>query len=280
MIGLKEIYSECFELLKDNTVVIQPLIFYTILVNLMLLPIGNTLDTQSIVVIAICFGITLVVFNSGWFNMFFGCIRTIPNPNLTKEESTLKSLELYNDFFPGVAMNFLPFLGAALINLLIFSGLIYLAYYLNADQLVIPQGFNLDQFLQSLEKYETSQSILNKMPEAWQNYIFFVMVINHILNFLTIFYFQLMVIDKTNPISGLIDSIKTVFSHPLQTFIIYISFNVALSISTLILLLPVCIFQFIGLVLYLISMTYFNLLIFLYLDKQTSNNNRRANCFR
>ncbi len=46
------------------------------------------------------------VFLSGWLNMFHMCLENLNNDNLTDEQKTLNSFNLYKEFFPGVGKYF------------------------------------------------------------------------------------------------------------------------------------------------------------------------------
>lgn len=284
---IQNIYRTTFDLLKTNMVLVQPLILFFILAGIIFMPLGNDKNLSNILIVLLCVGLVSVVFNAGWYSMFHKCIITPPNPNLTKAEQTIKSLELFKEFFPGVALYFIPFLGGSLLYLALLVIIFIAAYNWGIEHIGIPLGIPWEQLFSADQTSESVRDFFNKLSPGvkyqialWEVVVIIALLVNYLLNYLTMFWAQSIVFLKVNPVSAFIKSIKLVVQNPVRTFIISLSFSLCLQITFLISIVPFILLQFIGLALYILVIVYFNLLIFVYFDKKQLGNNSRSDCFR
>lgn len=292
---IADLFEQTKELLRLNMMLIQPLVLFFILILLILMVISDKVNfketpemsIQILVVAGLCAGLITVVFNAGWYNMFNKCVKTPINANLTKAEQAMKSLELFKEFFPGVALYFLPFFLGSLIYLALLAIIFLLAYNTGQSHIGIPEGVSWGKFVDAEESYKSVQDYLLSLPvdvkekiNLWSSLVMGAFIANYILNYLTMFWAQFVVIKNVNPVAALVESIKTVVKHPLRAFIISLSFAFALQVCFIIFSINFILFQFLGIIIYVFVITYFNLMIFLYLDKQQGHSAGGADCFR
>lgn len=280
---LNNLFKETFELLRNNMVLVQAFILFFIVLGLISLPIGNNTDARSMIVLMVCSILAGIVFNCGWFNMFYKCVKTPPNPNLSKAEQAVKSLELFKEFFPGVALYFTPMIIGSVIFYILHAIIIFIAIKIGLDQVGIPTGVTYDEIFQHRENPQDLSNYLHSLPKetilqlnTWTIIFLLTIPFQILLNYLTMFWAQSIIFLKVNPIKAYIESLKLVFKQPVTTFIISFSFAVSLFASMIMSAIPFIVVQFIGLILLILVYTYFNLLIFKYLEKEKIDNNSRA----
>ncbi|MEW5970252.1 MAG: hypothetical protein AB1706_10320 [Pseudomonadota bacterium] len=244
---------------------------------------------QTLGVILISIALLSIILNAGWYNMFYKATNNPVNPNLTKVEQTVKSFELFKEFFPGVALYFYPFLLGSLIYFALIAILYLITYSIGIDHIGIPSGVSWAKFIDPEQTYNSLQEYIENLSPGikyqialWELLIMATIFIQFIVNYLTMFWAQLILINSVNPVKAFIDSFKTVFKHPLRSFIICLSYSFMLQVCFLVFSIPFILFQLLGIVSYIYTITFFNLMIFVYLGKKEENNNcsRGADCFR
>ncbi|MGD9580831.1 MAG: hypothetical protein AB7V50_05630 [Vampirovibrionia bacterium] len=289
---IKTLFKETNQTLKDNNILIQPLILYLIAILVILMPISEKLANphdsteiiKTLLIGLVCIILINVVFNAGWYNMLYTCIKTPINPNLNKSEQALKSLELFKAFFPGVALFFNRYLAGTLLYFAIILIIGLGAYSYGMENIGAPVGISWDIFSDPNQTYESMQNYILNLPDGiklqiaqWELLIFAALISTFIINYLSIFWPQMVIVDNINPIRAFINSFKEAFKHPLRVLIIALSFAFCLKICFIIFSIPFILFPFVGIIIYVFTVSYFNLMIFKYLDtKQTPNNNSRS----
>lgn len=292
MAFIKTLFIDTKKILKQNSILIQPLILYLIATLLILMPLSEKVTSpldfyeiiKMILIGLVCIILINVAFNAGWYNMLYTCIKTPENPNLNKSERAMKSLGLFKEFFPGVALFFTRYLFGTFLYFSVILIIIFGAYSYGISHIGAPTGIKWDIFVDPEQTYQGMQDYILNLPDSiklqiaqWELLIFSALFTTFIVNYLTIFWAQIIIVSNVNPVRAFIRSIREVIKHPLRVLIISLSFTFCLKICFIIFSIPFILFPFFGIIIYVFTVSYFNLMIFSYLDKQqTLNNNSRA----
>lgn len=292
---LLTLFSDTRQLLRANMVLIQPLILYFIVILLIMMPIGTLVEKgiplsesyKTLLIVFLCIGLVSVVFNSGWYNMFHKAVKTPLDPALTKHEQALKSFELFKEFFPGISLYFPAFLLGSILFAAFIVFIFFSSISIGVEQIGIPTGidwnrfFDPEQSVDSLKKYiESIPAGLQYQIVQWEFLFFITFMINFLLNYFFMFWAQLVIFMKLNFLKAFTKSLLLVARHPLRTLIIILSYSLSWKVAFIIFGIPFILFQFLGIVFIVFVMTFFNLMIFVYLEKQTIDNNLGADSFR
>lgn len=259
------------------------------------MPVGDLVEKgiplsgsyKTLIVVFLCIGLVTVVFNSGWFNMFYRVVKTPLNPEHSKHEQALESFKLFKDFFPGISLYFVPFLMGSLMVSAFSFFIFYTSFTIGLEEIGIPIGidwgrlFNPEESVASLREYvENISPGLQFQIVQWEFLFFATFVINFIVNYLLMFWAQLIIYTKESFLRTFYKSLTLVARHPLRTLIIILSYSFCWKVAFIIFGIPFILFQFLGIVFIVFIMAYFNLMIFIYLEKQNIDNNIGANGFR
>jgi len=275
---IEKLFKDSFTLIRYNMILIQPLLIFFLVTGLLIKVVGETYTFESSIVATLGVGLLWTVFNAGWYNMIFECVKIPFDVDLPKADQAVTSLKLFKEFFPGVAMFFVPMLLGSIIYLVIISAIIAIAYYYGINYIGIPKDLVWDEVLKAGQSNSTMMAYISKLPETtinqialWELLIMFVMFINFILNFIIMFWGQCVVAYQMKPVNAYKQSIKMVIKHPILTLTINISYSLALISSFFLSVIPFELFKFIGLFLYIFVMVYFTLMIFVYIEKQNNS---------
>jgi hypothetical protein len=280
---INRLYNETLQLLKKNMVLVQPFILYFIIFGLVITPASSNPGIKSTTVSLVSIFLVSVVFNAGWYNMLYKCVKTPVNENLSKSEQAMKSLSLFKEFLPGVALYFKDFLCGGLIYVALLAIILLGTLNIGLDQIGIPIGVSWSDFAEAARDQETVQKYLQSLPAGtyyqlakWNFLIMVTTFIIFLLNFLTMFWAQSILFIKINCVRAYIMSVKLIFRHPIRSLNIGVIYALSLNLSFLVFAFPNILIKFIGLTLLILTITYFNLLIFKYLDKQNLNHHSRT----
>ena len=295
MIFIKALFQKTHEKFRYNAVLMYPLLTYLIVALMILMPLGGHEEDamvepasfNTVIVILLCIGLITVVFNAGWYNMFLKCVKMPDNPELSKAERVIKSFDLFKEFFPGVALHFLPLLLGTLLYMCLVGILFFGTYTIGVEKIGIPIGVDWGRFIDAKQTYESLQSYINNLAPGilyqmnlWVLLIFAAMIIHFFLNYLTMFWAQIIVYLEVNPVRAFIKSLKLIFAHPLRTLIMNFSFALSLQVCFIVFSIPFILFNLAGMVFYVLIIIYFNLMIFIYLEQELAHNNCGPDSFR
>ncbi len=276
--------SKAFELLRDNIIIIQPLIFYLLILGVISRPIsfeGNfTLDSVFAIIISV---LLTVAFLSGWFYITKLAISLKDKVYESIEEKNLAQLSLLKQFFTGVGEYFIPVLFAFLLYTVVFISFSYFAYKFGIEHIgklvltpdlvkALNTGSSKD-LIKLLNSPESYQSI--KLMAYWG---FYISGLGLIFSFLTMYYGPAIVYDTKNPIKALFINLKFLFSNFMGSIFIllFLTFlNMLLSLFNVLSAMNI-IFSVISLLLMFLYMGYHVVLIFLYYDEKTQSNSNRG----
>lgn len=284
---IKNLFKESYELIKNNFVLVQPLLLFFIVSGLLMKLVGEAFTLKSSIVTALSIGLLWTVFNAGWFNMINQCVKTPYNNDLPKAERALNSLKLFKEFFPGVTVFFIPILLGSIIYLILISLIIAVFYYIGISFIGIPNGLVWDEIFKAGQSNTAMYAYISRFPQStikqiaeWELLIIIALIVNYLLSYIFMFWGQCIVVNESNPINAYIQSVKIVIKHPILTLAINISSAISLNITLFLSIIPMELVRFVGLILYILVMVYFTLMTFLYIEKQNNNNNSWSNSDR
>lgn len=261
---INKLIPRTFNLVKVNQVLIMPFLVFLLLVVVILSPLGGINPFIMVAVLAV-----KSVFLSGWLNMFHMCIENINNDNISDEQKTLNSLNLYKEFFPGVGKYFQK----------IFWGVLFFLLFINIVESIIFhflgdfKSFSIENLAQSLNTQAAFVDLWNKISHADKIKFFKLAAIDFsfiaLFSYLTMFWTQNVIVEDKSPINAFVSSIKTVLNDPINTFLIFIlTFASFISIFVLNLLFGSNILtQLLTLMLFAYVIVYYTMMSFLYFER-------------
>lgn len=263
-IVFNKLISRTFDLVKVNQILSVPFLIFLLLVVMVMIPAGGASPFVLVALLAL-----KAVFISGWLNMFHMCIENTYNENLSDEQKTLNSLNLYKEFFPGVGKYFQK----------IFWGIIIFVFVINFSEALIIHFLGN---IKSLASYNFSENITtradlitfwNKINPADKAKIYRLAIFDVafilVVSYLTMFWTQFVVVEDKNPLKAFFGSMKAVLKDPVNTFLIFLF---TLTGFVLVFVINVisggnAIIQLIALMLFSYVMVYFTMMGFLYFER-------------
>ena len=272
--------NKAFELLRDNIIIIQPLIFYLLILGFVSRPI--TLDgtyTHASIFALIVSVLFTAAFLAGWFYIVKLAISMKNEVYETPEEKNLAALSLLKQFFTGVGEYFVPVLFGFLIFVLAFIGFLFLAYKIGLHYIGTPEL--TPQLVKALNSgsYKAISDLVSA-PESYQSlktlsyWGFYITGLSVIFSFLTMFYAPAVLYDTRNPFKAIFLNFKFLFLNFFGSLIIilFLTFlNTLVSIFNLLSAMNI-IFAIISLLLMFLYMSYYVMLVFLYYEEKTKDN--------
>ena len=282
---LIELFIKSYKLVKDNLILIQPLLIFLLLIGLILAPAST--GGLNIALIFPIIGL-YCAFGAGWFSMFHKSIQQSANKKPTAEEKAENTLNLLKEFFPGVVKYFLKVLaGVVVYSILLIIVVNFFGGIIGSKFIGFPTSVNSADLWHITMNSDNAQKLLAKISAAdririlqWNLLSFSIM---GIFSYLMMFWIQAMISEDKNPLSAYLESIRTVFKRPFTTLIIFISYwgsIIGISIVSSMNSLNVVI-QILGLMLVTTATVYFTMMMFLYFEKYRKNTgNNWTNSFR
>ena len=276
--------SKAFELLRDNIVIVQPLIFYLLILGVVSRPItvDGTFTYASIFAIIIVILFTSA-FLAGWFYIVKLALSYRDKVYETIEEKNIASLSLLKQFFTGVGDYFLPVLGAFVIYVLMFIAFSFASYKLGLHY--IGKLILTPELIKALNSgsYADITAVINSVDsiqslKTMSYWGFYITALSFIFSFLTLFYGPVLLYDTKNPLKALFINFKFLFSNFVGSFAImlFLTFlNLIISLFNLLSATNVF-FSIISLLIMFLYMSYQVMLVFLYYEEKTKSNSDRG----
>lgn len=272
--------KNAFTLLKNNTIVIQPLILFMLIASYLSAPItlANFYTLHSLLAIFTLFMLSSA-FLAGWFYIIKLTVSTKDKILPTPESIALESFSNLKKFFTGVGDYFLSILGAIIVYLITLFAFSFLAYKLGVHFIGdISVSKELEKVLTSSTP-EAMQQALNSLnytaPEQiklvyWGAYI---SMLSLIFSFFTTFYGATIFYETKNPLVSMILTLRFIFRNFLGSigiflFLLFLQFvvyllNVLSMVNVFVSILTLIIIFF--------YLSYQVILVFLYYDEKTQN---------
>lgn len=272
--------NKAFLLLKENIIIIQPLIFYLLLIGFISRPISFGLQQNFSSILAI---VTVFLFTSaflaGWFYIVKIAISMKNEVYETPEEKNLAALSLLKQFFTGVGEYFVPMVFGLLLYSIVLAGLSVLAYKFGLQHIgkfeltpsivkLINTGSYSDIYNFMNSNSVSKQSIMRLL--YWGSYISFLSIT---FSFITMYYGAAIIYDTKNPFMAVVLNFKFLFLNLWGSIVIFLFLsllNMTISMINM--------FSAMNIILYVISllfmffyMSYYVMLVFLYYEEKTQD---------
>ncbi|OGI28208.1 MAG: hypothetical protein A2287_06235 [Candidatus Melainabacteria bacterium RIFOXYA12_FULL_32_12] len=272
-----ELFVKTYQLVKDNLILVQPLLLFLMLLGLVMAPVS--MGGFNLAALFVIIGL-YSAFGAGWYNMFHRCVKLSSTQELSPEEKAANTISLLKEFFPGVGKYFSKILVGFLVYIvLLFVVINVIGGFIGAKYIGYPQSISSSELIQVLMHGDKSSEILNKISEAdkikiwlWNGLSF---ILISITTYLTMFWSQAIISEDKNPLKAHFESLKTVLKRPFTSLIMFISYWG--SIVGISFLSTKNSYGFIVHLLLLLVLTltivYFTMMMFLYFEKYRKNNN-------
>jgi hypothetical protein len=212
-----KLVTRTFSLMKVNQVLSMPLLLFLLLLVIIFSPIAGVNVFILIAILAL-----KSVFLAGWLNMFHMCLEYSNNENLTDEQKTVNSLDLYKEFFPGVGKYFQR----------VFWGIMILVLFINLGETLIFnffghfKSFNPETVPQAISSKADILNFWNKISPADKSQLYKLAAYDSILiiviSYLTMFWLPAVISEEKRPLQSYFISIKTILNDPINTFIMFV----------------------------------------------------------
>lgn len=225
---LRDILVDSFNILKNNLIIIQPFIFFLLVISLFISPLSmkNGFSPAMIVFMISIFAL-ICAFFAGWFQMFQAAIRNF-RKDIKEEEKPFMSFAILKEFFPAVGRFFVPISIAIVLYCVLLYFVFKLTAFLGVHFIGIPDSFRVDNLLQIFADEKKAYEFISALSEAdkikisqWNILTLFA---TGAYSYLTMFWFPAIIMNGENAIKGLITNFKAIFSNPVVTFGIFIPF--------------------------------------------------------
>mgnify|MGYP006870483952 CR=1 FL=1 len=284
---LADLFGKTFHIVRNNLILVQPLLFFMLLAGVFSSSLsGITTITPAAIVLIISNIALFCAFLAGWYHMIHKSIVLQTKPAKSEEERAVESVKLFNEFIPGVGRYFLDIV----IGLILFFVLLFIVMnitgFIGQHYIGIPEGITKQDLSTALINEENAIKFLNSISNADKikisKWYILTMTTSGLFSYLTMFWAPA-IIAGNNPFKAYLISLKTVLKRPIATISIFLSFWISAFFISIINSLSMNNFllQFLGLVLFVLSILYFTLMNFLYYDENSENNSTSwTNSFR
>jgi len=261
---IHKLIPRTFNLVKVNQVLIMPFLIFLLLVVVILSPLGGINPFILVAIIAL-----KGVFLSGWLNMFHMCLENNNNENISDDQKTLNSLNLYKEFFPGVGKYFQKIFWGILILLLIINLFESAIFHFLGNF----KSFSIETLPQALSAKTDFQPFWDKISHADKIKILKITAIDTffigLLSYFTMLWSQFVVVEDKKPVNAFVSSLKAVLNDPVNTFLIFV-----FSLISFILILGLnfiagqnILSQLLSLMLFAYVIVYYTMMTFLYFER-------------
>jgi len=261
---LNKLIPRAFNLLRVNLNLAMPLLMFLLLIVVIISPLAGINNFIRLAIVAL-----ISVFLSGWLNMFHSCIENSQNENLSDEKKTMDSLNLYTEFFPGVAKHFLKILGGFLLFVLIIN----LVEFILLKSVGKFQSISLESFFKPFNTQAEVMNFWNSINPADKIKLYKLAAYNMafitIFSYLTMFWMHFVIVENKNSIKAFLLSVKAVLTDPINTSLMFLlsmfgtfiifTFNAFLGANFL--------GQLLILMLFVYFMVYYVMMTFLYFER-------------
>lgn len=270
---INNIFLRAFVLTKYNLVLFIPFFIFLIVVGFIILPISNMAGTPPVFYIFFVLPALLAVFLSGWLNMFKKCVETPSDENQTSTNRTEDSFLLFREFFPGVGKYFLKIALGILIYFFLFNIFMLVMETVFMTFLGGFESFTPQELLQSARSSSDFSAFWENISHSDKIKLYKVFGLEAISTlffmFLTMFWFQIIIIEDMFPLKAFLKGLKTITQKPWMAFIVF-----ATGVGTVLFVLFIgaivsvnAIIQLLTLIIFVYTIVYFLVLTFVYLEK-------------
>lgn len=276
---LFRVLKKSFDILWQNSVIIQPLILFMFLASI-LLGSANSFKSGFSPLLAV-FGISAFAlvgaFLAGWLQLFQAAIRNY-SKEMTPEQRAEVSLASFREFLPAVGRFFVPVTVALLLFVLLFLGVLKVTDILGTKYIGFTQNISPDKllnlFASNSDVYKFVESLSELDKKVLLSWDLLILGMTSLYFYITMFWFQAIMMNGENAFKGLWSSIKAVFARPFVTFGIFIFYG-TLKLLVMIMASVVAanfLLQLLNLMFMIFIIVYFVMVNFVYFEEYSGNN--------
>ncbi len=272
---LIKLFKDSFTLTSNNLIITYPLILFLWIIAMLVDPM-RSYSTSSWQFWAIALNIVglMVAFWAGWFNMFSSlAINYKKDPNIVEQK--VYSFDLLKEFVPGVGSCFVSILIGMILYLVLFVLFFSVAGFLGFKLIGIPEA-HPEKWTHILYDKTALYNFVHGLSAAdklilvkWNMLTLFFM---NLFSFITMFWMPIVVSRDVNPIKAFGINIMLIIKNPASVFLIYVFYLFANTVLSL--LSSVSgnfILQLITMTLMLLFVTYFFVLLFMFIEEKNEN---------
>lgn len=280
-------FFDALRITNNNIILATPLILFMLIVSIYSV-ILQTMSSSPVMyfLFLMTLGLMIAAFAAGWFYIVKKAIEN-DRISATKDEKIKKSFDLMNLMVTGVGENFLSFLGALFLYVLILLTFLIFGSFIGV-KLIGNLNFPIEQLKPALVSAEATQAFIQTLSAEdllkltkWK---YLILIGGALFSFITLFWSVDIVKFNKNPFKALFNSNKFLWKNFFSTFLFYIMlfvFNFVVMLVTALLSMN-NILYFISMLIYFYFMVYMVVLVFLYYDDNTekqdySNNGSNGN---
>jgi hypothetical protein len=286
---LRKILIKAFEILRSNLIIIQPFIFYLLLLSVFLGSVHSIPEGMKPILITFLVSVFALscAFLAGWLQLFQAALRNSYKEAESPLEKAQMSFGILREFLPAVGRFFVPITIAVILYLLLFFGVMKLIVFLGLKYIGLTENINPEKILSVFSDKTKVAAFVSTLTEAdrtkllkWDILSLFM---TGAFSYLTMFWFPAIMLNGENPFKGFWSGLKATFSRPFTTLGIFsLYWVVNLSVSLLGSIAPgMFLLQILNLMLVVFITVYFIMVSFVYFEDYSGNNIAGwANLFR
>ncbi|MEI8377407.1 MAG: hypothetical protein WCF95_02610 [bacterium] len=277
---MRKILKKAYEVLRSNLIIIQPFVFYLLLLSVFLGSVHNISEgTKPVLIIFLVSVFALsCAFLAGWLQLFQAALRNSFKEAESPIERTQMSLGILREFLPAVGRFFIPITIAVILYCGFFFGVMKLIVFLGLKYIGFTPNITPDKVLGVLSDKAKMTAFVSALTEAdrakllrWDVLTLFM---TGAFSYLTMFWFPAIMLNGENAFKAFYSGVKATFGRPFTTLGIFsLYWVINLSISLLGSIAPsVFLVQILNLMLVVFITVYFIMVNFVYFEEYSGNN--------
>lgn len=277
---LTKILKKSFDILRKNLIIVQPFIFFLLLISVLTGSIQNISRGFSPLLITFLVSTFALVcaFLAGWFQLFSASIRNSYKEVTSPVEQAEMSFGILREFLPAVGRFFVPITIAVILYIAMFFGVIKLIIFLGIKYIGFSENISPEKFValfnDKTQIYNFVASLTEADRQKLMRWDLLTLFLTGFFSYITMFWFPAIMLNGENAFKAFFLGIKAVISRPFVTLGIFALYWVTNLISSFITSLAPNFFllQLVNLMLVIFIMVYFIMVNFVYFEEYSENN--------
>ena len=277
---MRKILKKAFEVLQNNLIIIQPFIFYLLLISIFLGSVHNVPEGIKPVFIVFILSIFALscAFLAGWLQLFQAALRNSFKEAPSPIEKAEMSLGILREFLPAVGRFFVPITIAVILYFILFFGIIKLTVFLGLKYIGLSENISPEKILSVFADKTKVPAFVAILTEADREKLLrwdvFTLFMTGVFSYLTMFWFPAIMLNGENAFKAFWSGLKATFSKPFTTlgiFSLYWVVNLTVSLLSSI-FSGLFLVQILNLMLVVFITVYFIMVSFVYFEEYSGNN--------
>lgn len=276
---LIRVLKKSFDILWQNSVIIQPFILFMFLISILLGSANNFQSGLSPLLIGFLVSAFALfcAFLAGWLQLFQAAIRNYAK-NASPTERAELSLASFREFLPAVGRFFIPITAAVILYILLFFAVMKLTVFLGLKYIGLSDNISFSRLASLFGDKEKVYAFIAALTEADRQKLMrwdlLTLFMTGSFSYVTMFWFQAIMMNGENALKGFVSSLKAVFAHPFVTFGIFILYWFVSFLTSFISAFAPGMFlvQLLNLMLVVFITVYFIMVNFVYFEEYSGNN--------